>query len=91
MTTYEIKVTDMGGLTSRSCAELVEEANHHECQVRLKRESGETCDLKSILNVFALVSVEPITPGSVLTVECEGEDEEEAVKGFDKLCHEYIF
>ena len=64
MTSYKIKVADMGGLTSRSSAELVEEANHHKCNIKLKLENGE---------------------------ECEGEDEEKAAEGFDKLCQEYSF
>lgn len=88
MTSYKIKITDLGGLTSRSSAELVEEANHHRCDIRLKLENGDECDLKSIMNVFALA---PIGTGSVLTIECDGEDEEEAVNGFTKLCSEYTF
>lgn len=88
MTTFKITVTNMGGLTSRSSAELVEEANHHKCQVTMKLENGDECDLKSIMNVFAL---SPIDKGAVLTIVCEGEDEEDAVRGFEKLCSEYRF
>ena len=54
----------------------------------MKLENGDECDLKSIMNVFALA---PIDTGSVLTIECNGEDEEEAVEGFKKLCSEYSF
>ncbi len=78
----------MGGLTSRSSAELVEEANHHKCNVTMKLENGDECDLKSIMNVFAL---SPIDTGATITIECEGADEEEAVQGFNKLCSEYSF
>ncbi len=78
----------MGGLTSRSSAELVEEANHHRCNVTMKLENGDECDLKSIMNVFAL---SPIDKGAELTIVCEGEDEEKAVLGFEKLCKEYSF
>lgn len=88
MTTFKITVTNMGGLTSRSSAELVEEANHHQCQVTMKLENGDECDLKSIMNVFAL---SPIDRGAVLTIVCEGEDEEKAARGFEKLCSEYSF
>lgn len=88
MTTFKIEVTNMGGLTSRSSAELVEEANHHKCSVTMKLENGDECDLKSIMNVFAL---SPIDTGAILTIECEGSDEEEAVEGFKKLCNEYSF
>ncbi len=88
MTIYEIQVNDMGGLTSRSSAELVEEANHHKCDITLRLENGDECDLKSIMNVFAL---SPIERGSVITVICDGVDEEKAVEGFKKLCSEYSF
>lgn len=88
MTTIKIKITNMGGLTSRSSAELVEEANHHKCDVTMKLENGDECDLKSIMNVFAL---SPIDTGAVLTIECNGEDEQAAVEGFQKLCSEYSF
>ena len=72
MTSYKITINDMNGLTSRSSAELVEEANHHKCHITLKIENGEECDLKSIMNVFAL---SPISKGEVITIECDGEDE----------------
>lgn len=89
MTSYKILINDMSGLTSRSSAELVEEANHHKCHITLKVDSnGEECDLKSIMNVFALT---PICKGETITIECEGEDEEAAINGFQKLCGEYSF
>lgn len=88
MTTFKITVTNMGGLTSRSSAELVEEANHHKCNVLMRLENGDECDLKSIMNVFAL---SPIDKGAVLTIVCDGEDEQKAVEGFEKLCKEYSF
>lgn len=88
MTEFKIKVTNMGGLTSRSSAELVEEANHHKCNVLMKLENGEECDLKSIMNVFAL---SPVNQGETLVLVFEGDDEEKAVAGFTKLCSEYSF
>lgn len=88
MKELKINVTNMGGLTSRSSAELVEEANHHKCQVTMRLENGDECDLKSIMNVFALA---PIDKGAVITIELEGEDEEKALVGFEKLCKAYSF
>ncbi|MCR4698906.1 MAG: HPr family phosphocarrier protein [Bacilli bacterium] len=88
MKTVKIKVNNMGGLTSRSSAELVEEANHHKCNVTMKLENGDECDLKSIMNVFAL---SPIDTGALITIECDGADEDDAVEGFNKLCSEYSF
>lgn len=88
MKIFEIKITNLGGLTSRSAAELVDEANHHKCNITLRLQNGDECDLKSIMNVFAL---SPIDSGETLTILCDGDDEEKAVAGFDKLCHEYSF
>ena len=88
MTIFKIKVKDTSGLTSRSSAELVEEANHHKCNIKLRLETGDECDLKSIMNVFAL---SPIGCGETLIIEWEGSDEEEAKLGFEKLTQEYSF
>lgn len=88
MTELKIEVKNLGGLTSRSSAELVEEANHHKCQVTMKLEDGEECDLKSIMNVFAL---SPVLQGETLTINFDGEDEKEAKQGFEKLCSQYSF
>jgi phosphotransferase system HPr-like phosphotransfer protein len=54
----------------------------------MKLENGEECDLKSIMNVFAL---SPVIQGDSLTIVCEGADEDQAVAGFEKLCKEYSF
>ncbi len=88
MKEYKITVKSLNGLTSRSSAELVEEANHHKCNVTMKLDNGEECDLKSIMNVFAL---SPVTQGETLTIVLDGVDEENAVVGFEKLCSEYSF
>jgi phosphotransferase system HPr (HPr) family protein len=88
MATFKIKVNNMSGLTSRSSAELVEEANHHKCNIKMVLENGEECDLKSIMNVFAISA---IGQGETLTIICEGPDEKEAVAGFEKLTKEYSF
>lgn len=83
-----IKVKNSGGLTSRSSAELVEEANHYHCHVTMKLDSGEECDLKSIMNVFAMPLIPPNTDIKIIL---DGEDEEEALKGFKKLETEFSF
>lgn len=83
-----ITVKNSGGLTSRSSAELVEEANHYRCHVTLKLETSEECDLKSIMNVFGLP---PVPTNSNITIMFEGDDEKEALAGFEKLIKEFSF
>lgn len=78
----------MSGLTSRSSAELVEEANHHNCNIIMKLANGEECDLKSIMNVFAMSVIDK---GDTITIEMDGDDEEKALKGFKRLCSMYSF
>ena len=72
-----ITVKNSGGLTSRSSAELVEEANHYRCHVTLKLETSEECDLKSIMNVFGLP---PVPTNSNITILFEGDDEKEGIE-----------
>lgn len=88
MKTLTISITNMNGLTSRSSAELVEEANHHSCNITMKLENGEECDLKSIMNVFALSIIDR---GDKITIEMDGEDEDKALKGFQRLVSMYSF
>ena len=88
MKEISIKVNNLSGLTSRSGAELVEKANHYKCNITMSTESNEQCDLKSIMNVFAL---SPIGQGESVKIICDGDDEEEAVAGFIKLTTEYQF
>lgn len=83
-----ITVKNPGGLTSRSAAELVEEANHYHSHISLKIETGEECDLKSIMNVFALPL---ISPESKIVIICDGDDEDQAVLGFEKLSKTFKF
>ena len=83
-----ITVKNSGGLTSRSSAELVEEANHYHCHVSMKLDSGEECDLKSIMNVFAMPFVPPNTN---IKITFDGDDEQQALDGFNKLSKEFSF
>jgi phosphotransferase system HPr-like phosphotransfer protein len=51
-------------------------------------ENGDECDLKSIMNVFAIST---ISQGESLKIVCDGADEDLAVAGFKKLASEYSF
>lgn len=88
MTSLTITISNMSGLTSRSSAELVEEANHYKSDITLVLQNKEECDLKSIMNVFAL---SPSIKGDVLTINISGVDEAKAKEGFLKLSKEYSF
>lgn len=88
MKEFSIKVNNLKGLTSRSEAELVEEANHHKCEVTMVIPNGEKCDLKSIMNVFALP---PISQGDTIKIICDGADEEAAIAGFTRLSQMFQF
>lgn len=78
------KVNNPSGLTSRLCAELVAEANRASlCHIALYSH-GEEADLKSIMNMMALV----IRSGEEFKIEIEGPNEEEIFEKFDKLLNE---
>lgn len=88
MKEISIKVSNLKGLTSRSEAELVEEANHHQCDITMVIPNGERCDLKSIMNVFAL---SPVNQGDEIKIICDGVDEDSAIAGFNKLSQIFQF
>ncbi len=66
-------ISSPSGLGSRAAAALVREANQFHCDMELSYQD-EVADLKSIMNVMALV----IRQGEVFELRCEGEDEEQA-------------
>jgi phosphocarrier protein HPr len=79
--TYKIK--DMHGLNSRASASVVAEANRYKSLLTL-RYNDEEADLKSIMNVMALV----IRCGEEFTIVAEGNDEEAAITGLTKHMEE---
>lgn len=88
MTYIDITVTNPTGLTPRLAAELVEEANNYECDIRMSDGHGEGCDLKSIMNVFGAISA---VTGDVLHITFDGLDEAQALKGFKALSAAFKF
>ena len=78
----------INGVAKIYAGELVEEANHHKCEVTMVIPNGEKCDLKSIMNVFALP---PISQGDTIKIICDGADEEEAIAGFTRLSQMFQF
>lgn len=88
MTYIDIKVTNPSGLTPRLAAELVEEANQYECDIRMSDGHNEACDLKSIMNVFG--SITAVT-GDTLHITFDGLDEAQALNGFKNLINTLNF
>ncbi len=80
MIKIEGKVNNPLGLTSRLSADLVAEANRYKCASTLVI-NDERADLKSIMNVMALI----IVSGTSFTIELEGEDESIAATKFESL------
>lgn len=75
-------VTNRLGLHARAAAKLVRVAAHFEATVKLKRlDTAVIADAKSILSVLALAA----SKGTQLTIECEGPDEEFAMKNVLEL------
>ena len=76
-------VNNSTGLTSHLSVELVSEANKYDCQVTI-HVLDESADLKSIMNVMALV----VPHGEKFSITFEGKSEEEASEKFDKFLKE---
>ena len=75
MRTIEGYVENNTGLTSRISVDLVSEANRFSSHIEIKV-LDECADLKSIMNVMALV----VPHGEYFTITIEGEDEDEAAE-----------
>ena len=73
-------INNSTGLTSHLSVDLVSEANKYNCQVTI-HVLDESADLKSIMNVMALV----VSTGEHFSITFEGKGEEEAAERFDKF------
>jgi len=71
------------GLTARLSSQIVAEANKYKSNLII-RVLDEEADLKSIMNVMALV----VPHGNDYTIQIEGDDEDLAEKSFIKLLKE---
>ncbi len=76
-------VTNHDGLTSRLAVELVNLANKFQSNIYFTV-SDEKADLKSIMNVVAII----VPHGQNFTIEINGKDEESAYKKFTNLLQE---
>ena len=77
------KVLSPNGLTARLSVQIVNEANKFKSNCTIKV-LDEEADLKSIMNVMALV----VPTGNKFSIIIEGDDEEKAELAFNKLLPE---
>jgi len=76
----ETEIVNRLGLHARAAAKLVHTAGAYQARVTVAKD-GEEVDAKSILGVLLLAAGQ----GSSVTVRCEGEDEEEAMRAVTTL------
>ena len=80
MTEREVEIVNRLGLHARAAAKLVHRAGCFQSRVMMLKD-GEEVDAKSILGLLLLAAGQ----GSRLTVRCEGDDEEEAMRAVTEL------
>ncbi len=76
----DIEIINKLGLHARASAKLTQTAGQHQCQIWLSR-NGRRINAKSIMGVMMLAAAK----GSVIGIETEGEDEEQAMKALVDL------
>ena len=78
----EIKIINRLGLHARAAAQLVRLAGKFKSKIQISRtDNGISADAKSILSVLSLAA----SRGTILKLECNGEDEQEAFSAVEKL------
>ena len=76
----QIEIVNRLGLHARSAAKLVHLTSKYRSQVWLEKD-GEKVDAKSILGILLLAAAQ----GSSVVVQCDGEDEQEAIEAIEAL------
>ncbi len=78
----KIKIVNSLGLHARAAAQLVRFAGQFNSKIQISRtDNGISADAKSILSVLSLAAAR----GTILKLECNGEDEKEAIIAVEKL------
>jgi phosphocarrier protein HPr len=80
VTERRVEIVNRLGLHARAAAKLVHTAGGFQSRVSVVKD-GEEIDAKSILGILLMAAGQ----GSVLTVRCEGTDEEEALRAVTAL------
>ena len=81
----EIQIINKLGLHARAAAKLVSTANRFGSRMQLMF-GGQTADAKSIMSVMILAA----SQGSLITVSCEGDDQEQAMQAIEELINGYF-
>lgn len=81
----EIQIVNKLGLHARAAAKLVSTANRFGSRSQLVF-GDQTADAKSIMSVMILAA----SQGSIITLTCEGEDEEQAMQALEELINGYF-
>ncbi|HET9212103.1 MAG TPA: HPr family phosphocarrier protein [Thermoanaerobaculia bacterium] len=76
----ETEIVNRLGLHARAAAKLVHTAGAYQARVTVAKD-GEEVDAKSILGVLLLAAGQ----GSCITVRCDGQDEEDAMRAVTTL------
>jgi len=76
----EVTILNLQGMHARPAMQLVETSNRFRSDVRILKGDQEV-NAKSILEVISLEA----TKGTVLTLEADGDDAEEAIEALDQL------
>ena len=85
MLEQEIEIINKLGLHARAAAKLVSTAASYACQVRIGF-GGKQADAKSIMSVMMLAAAK----GSLITISCDGEDEQIAMDAMVELIDSYF-
>ncbi|MEA2694888.1 MAG: phosphocarrier protein HPr [Acidobacteriota bacterium] len=76
----EVEIVNRLGLHARAAAKLVHTAGGYRSRITLMKD-GEEVDAKSILGILLMAAAQ----GSQLTIRCDGQDEEEAMRAVTGL------
>lgn len=85
MVEQEIEIINSLGLHARAAAKLVSTAASFASNVTLEF-AGQSADAKSIMSVMMLAAAK----GSLITVRCEGDDEQAALQALADLINDYF-
>lgn len=80
MITREIQISNDAGLTARAAATFVQHTNRFSSDIYLHLPGG-TVDAKSIMGIISM----GIRKGTVITITCEGIDENKAIDDLEEL------